>query len=142
MAALLSIATAVPAHELRQRDVIAAARDVFSKRYPSYHLIEPVFANAGIDTRYGVRPMTWYTQPRGWPERTQVYLESATELFVEAAAKALAVAQLDAADVDAVVTISSTGIATPSLEARACAASAFEPMCDARPSSASVAPAA
>ncbi|MEQ9122662.1 MAG: type III polyketide synthase, partial [Alphaproteobacteria bacterium] len=48
-----------------------------------------------------------------------LYLESATALFVEAARNALADAGLAASDIDTVVTISSTGIATPTLEARA-----------------------
>ena len=40
-------------------------------------------------------------------------------LFVDAASRALDAAGLGALDVDTVVTVSSTGIATPSLEARA-----------------------
>ena len=50
MAALLSIATAVPPHEFPQSEVILAAREVFAPRYSNYHLIEPVFANTGIET--------------------------------------------------------------------------------------------
>lgn len=57
-------------------------------------------------------------EPRGWPERTAVYLESACDLFVAVTAKALEEAGLLASDIDTVVTVSSTGIATPSLEAR------------------------
>jgi alkylresorcinol/alkylpyrone synthase len=62
--------------------------------------------------------MDWYREQRGWPERTAVYLECGSDLFVEAASQALEEAGLDGAQVDTVVTISSTGIATPSLEAR------------------------
>jgi alkylresorcinol/alkylpyrone synthase len=54
----------------------------------------------------------------GWPERSTAYLEGACNLFVDGANKALRDASIGAADVDAVVTISSTGIATPSLNAR------------------------
>ena len=53
-----------------------------------------------------------------WPERTAAYLEGATQLFEEAATKALVHAGLTATDIDAIVTVSSTGIATPSLEVR------------------------
>jgi len=61
--------------------------------------------------------MEWYLQPRGWPERTEAYLAGAVELFVQAAQGALDAAGLTGAEVDVIVTVSSTGIATPSLEA-------------------------
>jgi len=63
----------------------------------------------------------------GWAERTNAYLDGAGKLFVAAATRALEVASIGAADVDTVVTISSTGIATPSLEARAAAVMGFRP---------------
>jgi alkylresorcinol/alkylpyrone synthase len=65
-----------------------------------------------------VRPIDWYLTPLGWPERTCAYLEGACQLFVDAATRALDAAELDASQVDTIVTVSSTGIATPSLEAR------------------------
>jgi alkylresorcinol/alkylpyrone synthase len=46
-------------------------------------------------------------------------LEGALALFVQSATSALEAARLTAAEVDIVVTVSSTGIATPSLEAQA-----------------------
>lgn len=64
-----------------------------------------------------VRPIEWYFEPLGWPERSKAYLEGAVELFIDAATKALDAAGIAASDVDTVVTVSSTGIATPSLEA-------------------------
>jgi alkylresorcinol/alkylpyrone synthase len=64
-------------------------------------------------------PMEWYLERRGWPERTQAFLEGAEKLFVDVARKAIANADLAPADIDTVVTVCSTGIATPTLEARA-----------------------
>ena len=63
-------------------------------------------------------PFDWYLEPRGWPERTEAFLEGAEALFVDVAQKALASAHLAGSDIDTVVTVCSTGIATPSLEAR------------------------
>jgi alkylresorcinol/alkylpyrone synthase len=64
-------------------------------------------------------------EPLGWPERSNAYRDGACQLFVDAANKALDAASIGAAEVDTVVTISSTGIATPSLEARAAARVGF-----------------
>jgi alkylresorcinol/alkylpyrone synthase len=117
-ARLLSLSTALPSHVVTQREVAAEAQAVFGGRYEEYEYIAPVFETAGVETRCAVRPISWYVEPRGWPERTAAYLEAAQDLFVAAAGQALAAAGLGRRDVDTIVTVSSTGIATPSLEAR------------------------
>lgn len=115
---LLSVATASPPHVLHQSEVTNRARDIFGRRRSEFDRIAPVFENAGIRTRRSVKPIAWYSEPAGWPERTRAYLEGGCELFIAAAQNALDKAGLKASDVDTVVTVSSTGIATPSLEAR------------------------
>jgi alkylresorcinol/alkylpyrone synthase len=57
-------------------------------------------------------------QPRGWAERNAVYMTAAEDLFVLAAGQALEKAGVLASQVDTVVTVSSTGLATPSVDAR------------------------
>ena len=117
-AALVSLATSVPAHTFLQKDVLAAAWDIFGSRFPDYERFASIYNNTGIIKRHGVKPFDWYLTPRGWPERTEAFLEGAEALFIEVAGKALASAGIRAADVDTVVTVCSTGIATPSLDAR------------------------
>jgi alkylresorcinol/alkylpyrone synthase len=116
---LISLATAVPRHIMTQAEVAERTRRVFGLKMPEFDRLAPVFDNAGIDKRHSVRPGAWYEEPHSWTDRTAVYLEGATDLFVAAARGALARADLEASDIDAVVTVSSTGIAAPSLEARA-----------------------
>src|SRR5271163_3310278 len=122
---LVSIASAVPPYLLEQRDAAAAAHRGFAGRYRDFERLARVFKTSGIRQRYAVRPIEWYFEPLGWPERTKAYLDGACQLFVDAATKALDSAGVGAADVDTVVTISSTGIATPSLEARVAARMGF-----------------
>jgi alkylresorcinol/alkylpyrone synthase len=117
-AALVSLATAVPPNVFLQKDVLAAAWEVFGPRLPQFETLSSIFSNTGIVKRHGVKPFDWYLERRGWPERTKAFLEGAEALFVDAAEKALANAQLSARDIDTIVTVCSTGIATPSLEAR------------------------
>src|ERR1700728_1383236 len=117
-AALLSLATAVPPHSFLQKDVMDVAWGFFGSRFPDYERFASIFTNTGIVKRYGVKPFEWYLTQRGWPERTAAFLEGAEALFIDAATKALDAAGLTASDVDTVVTVCSTGIATPSLEAR------------------------
>jgi alkylresorcinol/alkylpyrone synthase len=124
---LLSLATASPPHELAQHEVAEVARSLFQDRFPGFERMAPVFRTAGIRTRQAVMPMEWYLQPLGWPERSAAYLAGAVDLFVQAAQAALNEAGLTGADVDVIVTASSTGIATPSLEARAMERMGFRP---------------
>ena len=119
--------TAVPPHALTQRDAAAAAHKGFASRYDDFERLARVFENSGIRQRFTVRPLEWYLEPLGWPERNAAYLEGAAELFFDAAKGALDGAGVRAADVDTVVTVSSTGIATPSLEARVAGRIGFRP---------------
>ena len=83
-----------------------------------FERLEPVFDNAQIETRRIARPVDWYLEPRGWADANEAYLAVSDQLLREAAERALADAGITAGDVDTIVTISSTGIATPSLDAR------------------------
>ena len=110
-----------------QDEAAARAAALFAGRVFRTPDLLSVFANTGIRTRRAVRPLEWYATPRDWPERNAVYLAAAEALFIEAAEKALAAAGLTAAEVGTVVTVSSTGIATPSLEARVFKRMGFRP---------------
>ena len=101
-AAMVSLATSVPPHVLLQKDVLAAAWDVLGPRFPEFERFSSIFSNTGIIKRHGVKPFDWYLEPRGWPERTEAFLEGAAALFVEVAGKALASAHLTGGDIDTV----------------------------------------
>jgi alkylresorcinol/alkylpyrone synthase len=126
-ARLKAIATAVPPHRLAQEDTREGARRVFATRLRDFDRLASVFANAGIDARYSSVPIDWYMEPRGWTERNAIYLASAVDVLEHAATACLAHAGLAAADVDAIVVVSSTGIATPSLDALLMQRMAFRP---------------
>jgi alkylresorcinol/alkylpyrone synthase len=108
----------VPDHTLKTEDVIREAATIFAGRHVDFERMMPVFANTGIDCRYSVKPYAWFRGDQGWPERTQAFIEGATELFRRAATAALEMANVAANEVDTIVTVSSTGVATPSIEAR------------------------
>jgi alkylresorcinol/alkylpyrone synthase len=115
---LLALATAVPPHRLEQPAVAEFARRIYAKSFARYPELADVFVNAGIERRYSVRPLEWFAAPHDWSERNDAYLAGAGELFIRAAQAALDRAGMAARDVDVIVTVSSIGIATPSLEAR------------------------
>jgi alkylresorcinol/alkylpyrone synthase len=115
---LLGLATAVPPHVIDQQMVARRAPEVFAALLARNPRLIDIFANAGVARRFSVRPVAWFEQPQGWPERTEAYLDGAGALYAAAASAVLQRAGVDAKDIGTVVTVSSTGIATPSLETR------------------------
>jgi alkylresorcinol/alkylpyrone synthase len=115
---LLSLATAVPPYIVEQAEAKALAREAFGGRKALFDRLSGVFDNAGIARRCIVAPLDWYMASHGWHDRNAVYLEAAEALFIEAATAAIEKAGLTPQEIDGVVTVSTTGIATPSLEAR------------------------
>ena len=116
---LLSLATAVPPYVIAQAEAKALARGAFGGKKALFDRLSGVFDNAGIARRHIVAPHDWYLAHHGWHDRNAVYLEAAEKLFVEAAGAAIEKAGLMPEQIDGVVTASTTGIATPSLDARA-----------------------
>jgi len=115
-ARILSIATAVPPYRLRQQDITAAASRIFHSRNDFARFV-PVYEHAAIDTRYSCVPLSWYEKPSTLSERNALYLKHALNLLEKAAGGALKRAQRTCDDIDGIVVVSSSGIATPSLDA-------------------------
>ena len=114
---LLSLATAVPSIVLDQEDIKARARSVFARRAADFERLLPAFANAGIERRHSCVPLDWHERPHGWAERNRLYIDNAVALLEKAARASIAQAGLQIGDIGAIVSVSTTGIATPSLDA-------------------------
>jgi alkylresorcinol/alkylpyrone synthase len=115
---LLSLATALPPYIVGQAEAKAKSREFFGGRKALFDRLSSVFDNAAIDQRHIVAPLEWYEGHHGWKERNRVYLDACDALFREVATLAIERAGLSPSDIDGVVAVSTTGIATPSLEAR------------------------
>ncbi len=118
MPRIISAAPVVPQYKLTQdqaRDFVATH---FSEsELPLEHLLA-VFTNSGIEERYFAVPVDWYENERSFLEKNEVYIKSATELGAEAALAGLRAARLQPSDVDYLIFVSTTGLATPSIDAR------------------------
>ncbi len=114
---LASIATAVPPHLIHREEVMAAARRLFAGRAADIERMMPIYANSGIERRHSCVPLDWYLRPHGWRERNRLYVEHALDLAAEAVRACLERAGLGPSAIDQVVTVSTTGVATPGLDA-------------------------
>ncbi len=113
---LVALATAGPPYPLDQEAAVARARHLFAGAANLDRLL-PVFANSGIRRRYASVPLDWFEEPHGWPERNRCYLATALDLLESATGRALDDAGMRSSEIGAIVVVSTTGIATPSLDA-------------------------
>lgn len=114
---LLSLATAVPPFRIDQAEVTVRIRRLFPDIPDLIERLISVYGNSGIETRYSCVPAEWYETSPGWAEKNRLYLENAVVLIERAARECLAKAGRRPQEVDAIVVVSTTGIATPSLDA-------------------------
>lgn len=111
-----AVATAYPSYVMTQNDVAEYAARVFGDKPDYFRRMAAAYGNAGVDKRHSCVPLEWYLEPHGWPERTQLYEDNAIDLLTQAGQKCLMQAGVSPSDVAATVTVSSTGVVTPSLD--------------------------
>lgn len=77
----------------------------------------PVFDRSGVDTRHLVHPPSWYVEGRSFDERNREYAIQGLDLAERAARECLARAGVGPDEIDHVFFVTTTGLATPSLDA-------------------------
>jgi len=126
---LAAIATAVPAHGATQAEARALVARMFNGSEAGSERLLAVFDHSGIEHRHFCMPLDWYTHEREFEEQNALYVEHALALGHTAAGRALERAGITPGDVDHIVYVSTTGIATPSLDARLSLALGCRPEC-------------
>jgi alkylresorcinol/alkylpyrone synthase len=111
------VATAVPPFVLGQSEVARRIELALGPHSREIIRLLPMFGNTGIERRYSCVPIEWYEELHDWPERNEVYLNAALDLLEKATTDALRRAGRGTDEIGAIVVVSTTGIATPSLDA-------------------------
>jgi len=117
MPRIIAAAHALPPHVVAQKTVKEIVRQVFSAAIEDLERLLTVFDNARIATRQFMMPLDWYLEPHTQLERTAVYQQQGLALLEAAAEKCLARAGCRPDQVDQLIFVSSTGHATPTLDA-------------------------
>jgi alkylresorcinol/alkylpyrone synthase len=84
-------------------------------------------ATSGVATRSLALPLTRYPELTGFTEANTAYVEVAVELGEQAIRTALDAAHVAPEEVDAIVMVSSTGVAVPTIDARLASKVGFRP---------------
>lgn len=115
---ILSLATAVPPHKVLQSDVRDLVQNLFSGEYKGLDRLLPVFENTQIESRYFSKPLDWFAKQQRFVESSAAFVETAQNLITEAAEHAITSANIKRNDIAMVIAVSTTGISTPSLDAK------------------------
>lgn len=111
--AIAALASAVPEHCIDQR----ATRDIVLSIAPELRSHESLFLNTGIKTRYSCVPLEWHFEQHGWADRNRVFQEAAADLLERASRECIELSGIGIDEIEAIVTVSTTGLAVPSLDA-------------------------
>lgn len=118
MPQILASRNAFAPHAVPQQVVKAAVAQLFAGRMGDLSRLLGVFDNSRIATRHLLMPLDWYRQGASVAERNRIYQQQGGELLLAAARAALEAAGLVPEQIDQIIFVSSTGLATPTLDVR------------------------
>jgi alkylresorcinol/alkylpyrone synthase len=115
---IAAVGSALPPHYYDQETLLAALRDRWSDRYFNLDRLERLHKNVLVGGRHLALPIEEYDELTTWGRANDAWIRVAQEVGEEAVRKALDRAGLSTSDVDALITVTVTGVATPSIDAR------------------------
>ena len=117
MPRILALATALPPHCFTQPQIRDAMTRVCRGNRAMGRLL-PVFDRTGVETRHFARPLDWYARGQTFEARNDAYAECGLDLAERATRTCLRTAGVSADQIDHVFFVTTTGLTTPSLDAR------------------------
>ncbi|GIN91986.1 putative chalcone synthase [Siminovitchia terrae] len=119
---IVSVGTGVPKNKIYQKDAMEFARHLFSKSVDHIDRLLKVFHNGEIEKRHIAKEISWYQLEHSFAEKNDAFIEAAVDLSTRAIKDCLNSPLLkrtiEYEEIDAIFMICTTGLATPSLEAR------------------------
>lgn len=100
-----------------QQEVKQLAHDLFAPSFPQVERMMSAFDNTQIKTRNLCKPLSYYTAPHTFQEQNAEYIRTSLEYSVIAIQACLSSARMRKEDITDIIFLSTTGLATPSLDA-------------------------
>lgn len=118
MSMIRKVVTENAPYHVDQKEIVSVVRNLFGGQYEDIERLLKVFGNGQIDGRYFAAPLEWFEEERGLEEKNRLYVEEAVKMGSRAVARCLEEAEVDKKDVDAFIFVSSSGMSTPTIDAR------------------------
>jgi alkylresorcinol/alkylpyrone synthase len=104
-------------HTLGQETAKEFAQNLFAESYGNLDKMVEVFDNANIRTRNFCVPFDFFEKDRSFEYKNNVYTEVALDKSIEAINKCLEKSEFTKGDITDIIFVSTTGLATPSIDA-------------------------
>ncbi|MGR3764772.1 type III polyketide synthase [Rossellomorea sp. NS-SX7] len=118
MPKILAVETEIPPFKITQSEAASFARNLFSESFKDIERLIPIFENGEIDSRYFVNDLEWFSTSHSFQEKNDLFIHHAVEMGSRAIEKCLKNNHVQYEEIDAIFTICTTGLSTPSIEAR------------------------
>src|SRR3954471_4058218 len=123
MPAIISVSEVIPPYQVNQDKASAFARELFADSFKDIERLLKAFQNGQIEKRHFVQGLEWFKESHTFEEKNNAYIESAVTLGREAIIKCLhndsfLKEEISFEEIDAIFFISTTGLSTPSIDAR------------------------
>lgn len=115
---IASAGRALPPHRYEQDELLEALGRVFADRFHNPKRLEQIQRNTLVGGRHLALPIERYAELRGFGDANDAFIRVGLDLAEAAIREALARAGLEPRQVDHLFSLSVTGIAAPSLDAR------------------------
>lgn len=117
MPRILSVGTAVPPYPFFQEDLRDLARLHFSQGIAEIDRLIQVFDTVQVKRRFFSVPVDWFGFDHTFSEKNNEYRRCAQDLSIQAVERCLSSAGVRPEEIDHIVFVSSSGMATPSIDA-------------------------
>ncbi|HEY2581568.1 MAG TPA: 3-oxoacyl-[acyl-carrier-protein] synthase III C-terminal domain-containing protein [Mucilaginibacter sp.] len=104
-------------YKTKQTDVRQRALETFSVNFPETSRLIFAFDNTEINYRNFAQPLDYYTEANTFEQRNNEYIRLALEYSVQAIEDCIIKANVDKQDITDILFVSTTGLATPSMDA-------------------------
>jgi alkylresorcinol/alkylpyrone synthase len=115
---IASVGRAFPPHYYDQETLIAALEGVWKAQHHNVHRLASIHRNTLVGGRHLALPLEGYAALTSFTDANDAFIRCAVDLGAEALRDALGGADLAPGDIDHVIFVSITGLATPSIDAR------------------------
>jgi alkylresorcinol/alkylpyrone synthase len=111
-------ASAFPPNRYTQEEIASALKRHWAAKLEKPEAVDRLHARAGVETRHLALPIDRYDDLTTWGCANHAWIEAAEQLGQQALCRALTRAGLGTADLGALLFVSVTGVASPSIDAR------------------------